>query len=230
MFRRLPLVSLCALFLLAAKGNGCTAEDSASVDQSRVWTSYWLVYDANANTTSARAQFHFGHALGTLLELKAPAVVAFGDAGMPFNEVLQWHELQSTGKTGGAFIYRDTESNAFTNVADVAQTVDFGEDLPTTLKRSEGFTLTFTGGPLVKDEHVELIVRGADSVDFITITQLDVGATSLTVPADRLARVGGTNAVLTLRRHRFFDDVEAPDAGGRLQLTFEQKSKSVPLE
>lgn len=227
--RVVPL-ALFATLLLAARGNGCTAEDSASVDQSRVWTSYWLVYDANGNATSARAQFHFGHALGTLLQLNAPAAVTFEDEAMGFNQVLQWHEATFTGPKAGAFTYVDVEGNTFTNAAEVKQDLDFPAALPEKLLRSEGFTLAFTGPAVGKDETVELVVRGADSVDFISVTQADEGATSVTVPADRLARVGGTSAVLTLKRHRFTELVDAPDAGGRLQTTFEQKSVTLPLE
>lgn len=234
MSRRSPMlvvVSLLAFFSIAAKENGCQAEDSSSVDQSRVYTSYWLFYDANANATSARAQFRFGHALGTALELKAPATATFSGQAMAFNPVLQWHEVKQTGSAdGGTFVYVDTAGTRFSNEARVTKTVDFPADFPTKLQRSKGFTLTWVGPALSKGEDLELVVVGEQSTNFIRVDQFDTGATSITVPADQLTRIGGANATINLRRHDFVDDLNAPDAGGRVQLTFEQKARVVPLE
>lgn len=226
-------VCLVAVLMLAAKGNACQAEDSGSVDQTRVYTSYWLLRDEAGNTTSARAQFRFGHSLGTALELKDPAKVTFGDAGMAFNSVLNWHELKKTGATDGgvAFVYVNTGGEAFTNVAQVSKTADLPTDFPATLKRTEGFTLTWVGPPLTEGEDLELVVNAANNgADFIRLDQFSTGATSITVPADKLNDVGGSSVVVTIRRHEFIDDVNAPDAGGRLQLTYEAKPRTVALE
>ncbi|MFT3713949.1 MAG: hypothetical protein QM817_40325 [Archangium sp.] len=224
-------LAFLTLPLLAAKGNACQAEDSSNVNQSRIYTGYWLAFDANANTTSARAQFRLSHSLGTTLELKDPAKVTFGGKAMAYNPLLQWHEVQQTGALdGGSFVYVDTEGTSFSNEAKVTLVTELPAMLPEKLKRSEGFTLSWVGAPLTKGEDMELVVRGADSADFIRVDQFDTGATSITVPANQLARVGGTNAVLTLKRHTFVDDPFAPDAGGQIHLEYDAKSKTVPLE
>ncbi len=227
----LSLFAVCALSLAAA-GNGCTAEDSASVEQSRVYTGYWLFYDENANVTNARAQFRFGHALGTTLELKAPATVSFNGTPLPFNSVLQWHEAQFTGQPdGGAYVYVDTAGARHSNTAVITNHVDFPANFPTALDRKKGFTLTWVGPALQKGEDLELVVFNSTApTDFIRLDQFDTGATSITVPADQLARVGGTSVGVSLRRHAFVDSLDAPDAGGRLQLTWEPKRRTATLE
>lgn len=233
MHRRLPLivVALVSTLLLAAKGNGCTAEDSSSVDQSRVYTGYWLVYDANANVTSARAQFRFGHSLGTPLELKEPATATFSGQAMAYNPLLQWHEVKQTGDTdGGVFAYVNTDGGTFTNAAKVTKTVDFPANFPSSLKRDAGFTLTWVGPALTKGEDLELVVNGAQATNFIRVDQFDTGATSITVPANELTKIGGAEATITLRRHEFIDEIDSPEAGGRVHLTYEAKPKKVPLE
>lgn len=224
-------LSLLVLPLLAAKGSACQAEDSSVVNQDRIYTGYWLEYSANGNTTSARAQFRLSHSLGTTLELKSPAAVTFGGKAMAYNPLLQWHEVKQTGALdAGSFDYVDTEGTKFSNTAQVTLVTELPEMLPATLKRSEGVTLSWVGAPLTKGEDLELVVKDADGVSFIRVDQFDVGATSITVPANILAKVGGTSALLTIRRHTFFDDPNAPDAGGQVHLTYEGKSKTVPLE
>jgi len=82
------LVVLFSMPLLAgASSRGCGGEDSSVVRQDRVFTQYWLSYDANADVTYARATFRLGHALGTVLELTDPAKATFNERALSFQEV-----------------------------------------------------------------------------------------------------------------------------------------------
>lgn len=232
MLARLLASMVVIASFLAMSGNGCTAEDSAVVEQSRIYTGYWLYFDENANTTSARAQFRLGHALGTTLQLNAPAGATFSGTPLTYNPVLQWHEAQLTGLTdGGTFTYTDTRGVTLTNAAEITQHIDFPAGFPTALDRSTGFTLSWVGPALERGGDIELVVYNeAQPTDFIREDQFDTGATSITVPANHLAQVGGTSVGISLRRHAFDDSINSPDAGGRLQLTWEPKHRIATLK
>jgi len=74
----------------------CTPEDSSTVNQSRIWTSYSMVCDAAENLTEAAAQFGFGSSIGTALELSDPAALyangqdLFSISSLPAARMILW--------------------------------------------------------------------------------------------------------------------------------------------
>ncbi|HBH48606.1 MAG TPA: hypothetical protein DDX98_08195, partial [Bacteroidales bacterium] len=89
----IPFLILALLFV------SCEREDSADVNQDRIYTIYSLVYEADQDITYARAWFQFGSAVGTLLELSEPSNVSFNDQRLSFQNAFAYYEKSLPGKT-----------------------------------------------------------------------------------------------------------------------------------
>ncbi len=228
--------SVCAAgaltFLMGADDTGCRSESSDSVNQDRVFTSYWLLYDGQADITYARAQFRLGAPGGTTLILQAPAAVAFDGRAMGFNELLDWHEVEIAGEVQqGTFSYVDGDGQRFTNVVSLAPSIGAPSDLPATLVGTESFELRWAGEPTGEDELIEVIVaRQSNRFDFARFETRALGSSSLVLGADRLANVGRGPVVLSLRRHRDLPVTEAPSAGGAVLTTYQSLETTFTLQ
>jgi hypothetical protein len=199
---RVPLLTVLLLspLLLGAQDAGCgRGEDSANVNQSRIYTQYWLLYDAQTDTTYARATFRLSNALGTVLELKAPATVSFN--GKPANFVAGWgwHEAQFAGKVTGSFSYTNSESVTSMTQMEAFPDIAIPEGL-SKLAPGKAHTLQF-GGPAVRaQERIEAVMTGPNKLDFSLVVQNTVGAKDVVVPADQTARFND-KGWLSMRRH-----------------------------
>lgn len=226
----LPLIFLAALSL-GADDAGCQSEASSDVNQARIHTSYWLLYDAHSDRTFARAQFRFGSGIGTTLELTEGAAVTFNGEIMPFNAPLDWHEAIFAGRVEkGVFEYIDVAGSVYVNEVPL---IDDAEliDIPDTLPSDSSISLAWEGTPLVSDEMVEIILaHDANRFDFARWEQRGVGTTSVVLGRDGLAQVQPGNAVLQLRRWHDYQPAEAPEAGGKLTTTYQSVELPVILE
>jgi len=77
---------------------GCQTEDSADVNQDRIYADYELFYNSNTDKTEVVARFRFGGPTGTLLELKAPASVKFDGETIPFRPGYAGHQKAFAGQ------------------------------------------------------------------------------------------------------------------------------------
>ena len=108
MFNRLILVTLAIITIFSS----CTIEDSADVNQAKIYADYDLRYDANTDKTRVVATFKFGGATGTNLQLSDPAQVVFN------GEIYNFLELKNQYLKNEVF-YSDTIICNMTNISDV---------------------------------------------------------------------------------------------------------------
>lgn len=226
----LPLMFLAALSL-GADDAGCQSEVSSDVNQDRIHTSYWVVYDAHTDQTFARAQFRFGSNIGTTLELGDGAEVTFNGEIMPFNALLDWHEASFAGRVdAGVFEYIDVAGNVYVNEVPPIDDAELG-DVPDTLSKESSFSLVWEGAPLGSDEMIEIILANdSNRFDFARWEQRGVGTSSIVLSRDGLTQVEPGNAVLQLRRWHDYKPAEAPEAGGKLTTTYHTAELPVILE
>ena len=229
---RLACAAAAMFFFVGADNTGCRSESSDDVNQDRIFTSYWLFYDEQADVTYARAQFRLGSASGTTLILQSPAAVDFDGRPMGFNELLDWHEVEVAGRVDqGTFRYADANGSTFSNVVRLAGAIGAPADLPATLSGAASFELTWSGMPTGNDELVVAIVaRDANRFDFVRFETRALGSTSIVFAADRLGTVGRGAAVLTIRRNRDSSVSEAPSAGGSVLSTYQSRETVFTLE
>jgi hypothetical protein len=219
------LVALLSMPLLAGASNrGCGGEDSSVVRQDRVFTQYWLFYDANADVTYARATFRLGHALGTVLELTDPAKVTFNEKALSFQPVPGWHELQLPGRVAGTFRYTNVDGQRFQ--VEVSKLPETSLPMAMNIPAGQPFTFAWPGTPLARDERLEVIVTGENKLDFSVIEQRGIGAVDVVLPADKTRRFNA-QGWLGLRRTLESLPKESPDAGGMVWATSQPKDARV---
>lgn len=219
------LVVLLSMPLLAGASNrGCGGEDSSVVRQDRVFTQYWLYYDANADVTYARATFRLGHALGTVLELTDPAKVTFNEKALAFQEVPGWHEVQLPGRVTGTFRYTNVDGQRF--LVEVSKLPETSLPMAMSIPAGQAYSFTWPGAPIARDERLEVIVTGENKLDFSIIEQRGIGAVDVVLPADKTRRFNA-QGWLGLRRTLESTPRESPDAGGMVWATSQPKDARV---
>lgn len=234
---RLAIFAAAALSLFALPGadtQGCQSQPSSDVAQDKIHTNYWLYRESNSDVTYARAQFRFGTGTGTSLELTGGASVSEGGTPLPWGALLDWYENKHAGYTKQTtFTYVDSEGKRREVPVPVIREVSFPDPLPAKLPRSESFELTWVGEPLADGETMEAVVaRDANRLDFAVWYETKVGARSMVLTKDGLAKVQAGASVLSLRRHRNYPLPAGADTGGggRVTTTFQPLDHPFVLE
>ncbi len=231
MLRRAFMLLALLPFVVAADNSGCQSEDSASVDQDRINTQYWLYYDANSNSTYARAQFRFGSEVGTTLILEEPASVTFAGKKLAFNELLDWQEVVLPGKVAtGTFEYVDAKGKTYRNAVAEMPELQPGT-VPASLASGQPLEVIWSGAPLGQDDALETIVaHTANPFLFVRVDQRNQGATNVVVPANDLARLPRGPAKLGLRLYRERALAEGSSAGGKITTTYQPIDRDLTLQ
>jgi len=224
------LVAASLTPFVAAKG--CAGEDSADVNQSRINTFYWLYVDANADTTSVRAQFRFGGPLGTLLHLDAPASVKVDGKTMGYNDLLGWHETTLAGQSDDVdIVYLDADGDTFTNHLGPVRPLTVKAGTALTIDRSHSFTLPLDGEPLGKDETIEVTVQSVgDPLQLQIFLGHTEGADDIVLTQDKLDTLPAGAARIIVKRHADSVPAEMPAAGGKITVTFQAEDAAATLE
>lgn len=195
---------------------GCGTENSADVNQDRIYTAYELYYNQNEDVTYAWARFRFGNALGTLLELTAPSTVSFDSQPMAWRPLLAYYELKLPGKVlNGTFHFEDTEGNTFENTVEIHEIAY--NDTTTTIDKSAAYAYFWDGAALAADENVTFSVNGNAEGDARIFLANAVGDESVIFTVNKMeALPAGQAADCWLDRRYEPAIVESPAAGGNL--------------
>jgi hypothetical protein len=224
-FPSLRLLLPAALLLLGLGFQGC-AEDSSTVDQTRIYTIYEVFYDGNEDKTYARATFRFGNALGTLLRLSAGASVSFDGDAMSYQPAGYYEKAYDGAKTGGTFVYEDLDGNTYTNSVAGIKPIAFPGD-PISLSKSSDYALAWVGDPLGPNgasvENVGLLVGPK------LFLELDLGATAISVNGSQLASLNNGPAIAVMDRYFIRELAERTDAGGSITGKYRALNKSVEV-
>lgn len=218
--------------LIGATLFSCQTEDSASVNQDRIFTTYELYYDANTDKTTARATFRFGSAVGTNLELSSPAEARFDNDVLSFNAIIGAYEKEYPGfKTQGTFRYTNNDNEVFTNQVGGLKPIAFPADFPTAISRSNAFTITWVGDALAAGERVDVVLTSAGSSPLVRIfTQAQPAATAIVLGADQLGQFpAGAAVTVAMYRYRVTDLAQKPEAGGFFSGRHQPLNKGLTL-
>jgi len=205
----------------------CKRESSDSVDQTKIYTEYHLVYDANTDITYARAVFKFSNITGTQLELVAPAEVKFNNDLMAFNQTLAFYEKQYSGfVSGGTFVYKDLDNNTFTNTITGVKTIGFPVGLDS-IHKNASYEMTWIGDSVVTGEGVTVSIDGLYENDVqIFYTNL-VNSKSITMPLNKLQLIATGNATIYMQRDITKTIQQAPSAGGYIKGVYKPQNKTI---
>lgn len=229
--RIIRLLFAFTLIVYATTLISCQSEESADVNQDRIFATYEVFYDANTDISYAKAQFRFGDIAGTTLKLSSPAEVRFNGDLLTFNETLAYYEKQIAGYVnGGEFQYKDTAGklyvNAITNLKKPTIPSSF-----TQVDRSKANTFTWTGTPIENKELMVLDIFNTGQTNLQLFYQASVGTTSITLPINQLAILasGTNNATAVLNWSRTDALTQATAVGGYIKVTSKDKSKIISV-
>lgn len=205
-----------AILLPAFMFNSCKKENSDTVDQDKIWAYYEVYYDKNQDKTFARATFKFSNALGTNLQLSAPATVSFNGDVLIFQNALAYYEKQYAGFiSGGTFSYTDKNSNTFVNSISGIRPIAF--PVIDTIHTANSFTLTWVGDSLVSKESVSLWLDGINQNNSEFFYQSNVTAHSFICAANQLQNLGNGNGSGWMERVYAPTIQNATSAGGEIK-------------
>ena len=214
----------CSILFMA-----CPIEDSADVNQDKIYTDYEVFYNSNTDKTQVLAKFRFGGATGTILELTEPADVFFSDDKLPFKAIYGGHFKEYAGRiTDGMFRYTNIDSVTYENAIPLAETIDFPEDLDT-ISKSSAYTFTWRGTPLSEGQSVGLFVGswtwGQDALFY----ENAVGSTNLILGTNKLGNLPVGKSTWFLDRATQDQVTEGTSEGGYIRAKYRARNREISV-
>jgi hypothetical protein len=217
---RFLLTIFSSIFFLVS----CTREPSDSVDQDKIYVKYDVIYDKNTDQTTVRAEFRFGSAFGTKLELSSPAYVKFNGNYIPYNSTLAYYEDVFTGNvSSGTFIYGDVDGNVYTNTTNTLESVEFPNQ-EITIQGGNDYVMAFEGDPIAGDDVVTLNI--SDKVFATSIS----GATSITIGGSQTSGINEGPYIGYMSRTLTQSLSQSTPEGGRIWLTYKAFNKAITIQ
>lgn len=207
----------------------CMVEDSADVNQDKIYTVYELFYNANTDKTWAIARFRFGGPTGTLLELKNPATVTFDGEELPFNALFSGHYKEYAGqKTGGTFVYNNVDGDTFTNSVPAYEMIDYPTVLDT-INKSEAYSLAWQGSALSANQNVALFVGSWTWGDDALFLQTGDGATDIVMGTNQLSNLPVGPSTLYMNRSTDVTVSEGTGEGGIIKGVYRPVNRTIEV-
>lgn len=131
--------------------------------QDTIHTRYVLENNENSDIIYTRAQFRFGSATGTILELSEDSEISFNNENLTWKPLLAFYESVIAGNVGtGVFDYTNEDGESFANSASVPAEINFPDDL-TIVNINNSLSLEWEGTPLGSDELCSVTVTGENT-------------------------------------------------------------------
>lgn len=209
--KKINLIMLAALSFLMLS---CDKEDSADVNQDKIYAVYELFYNKNTDKTTAICRLRFGGPTGTLLEATGNAGVTFNGDVMPYSILYSGHAKEYAGLiSSGTFVYTNVDGVARTNSAPSMDLISFPSSF-TSITKSSANTLTWVGNALGANERAEFFIGtpewGQDALFFAT----GQGSTNIVLGVNQLANVSEGNATCILDRVNEVVATQVTEEGG----------------
>ena len=224
---------LMVLFITVWMLAGCGKEDSADVNQNRIYTDYELFYNANDDVTHAIARFRFGGPLGTVLELTSSsgANVTFNGDTLTYSALWGGHKREYAGNvTSGTFSYTNTEGGVFINSVPTGTSISFPTGFNgSNLSKSSAYALVWGGTPLAPDDQVGIFVGSwAWGDDALFWTDAD-GATEIVMGVNGLQNLVNGTATVYMDRWNAVNVAEGTSEGGRIRYKYRAVNATVTV-
>ncbi len=228
--RLLSLLGLLATNACASDDDASAqAQDSSFVNQDRIFTTYKFEYDGNADSTVVSAQFWFGEVKGTPLRLDTPALIAFNDERLGYDEDSHAYQKQIPGFVDqGAFQYTNNDNRVFDNTLNPIGTTCV-PDNTLELDRNRDYYLGWGNGALVDGESVEITLEAQNGTKK-TFTQDAKDASSVALDNQALDDLPAGIASIKATRKRTSAPTQATTVGGQLEIIYHQKSVHLTLK
>lgn len=205
----------------------CAVEDSADVNQDKIYTDYEVFYNSNTDKTTVLARFRFGGATGTLLQLNDPAMVTYNGEELSWNPVLSGHSKEFAGQiNGGSFIYTNIDGGSFENAAPAWESIGFPNDLDT-LTRSSSYDLKWDGTALGNNQRVGIFAGSWAWGQDAAFVQLNEGSDNIILGKDQLDDLPVGQTTLYMDRTTEQAVVDGTSEGGLIRGKFRAENRVV---
>lgn len=209
--------------------SSCHKENSSDVNQSRIYATYELSYNADDDITYAYASFRFGDITGTLLELTTPSEVRFNNQVLNFNSSLAYYEKSFAGFIqSGTFTWKDTEENTFNNTIEI-HTIDYPVLLDT-IYRDAAFEFFWNGDSLGVNEIVSLSIKNISEDDSQLFYQSNINEKSIILAMSKLLLLEEGQGQLWIERKYSPLLLEKTSAGGSISSRYRPINKDVYIK
>ncbi len=222
-------LSIAAFLLIAL--SACQKEDSANVNQDRIFAAYELFFNENENTTTATAIFTFGNRTGTRLTLSEGSTVTFDGEQMAYDQITGAYLSETAGyKASGTFVFEDLDTGIFTNSVNLTP-IAFSEEVPLTLDRSQSHEIGWVGDVVTSDRSfVSATVVPNNLEQTKVFIQNDAGADTVILTSDKLSEIDPQPAELFLERTTESVPAEASSAGGVVIARYRPMARNIQVE
>ncbi len=221
------LFAISMSFVLAV--SSCDVEDSADVNQDRIYTVYEVFYNSNSDVTWVIARFRFGGPTGTLLELNDPAAVTFNGENMPYNVAFLGHFKEFAGRvSGGEFRYTNVDEVTFTNAVPASGTVEFPDGLQS-ISKSSAFSLEWDGTALEENERVGLFVGSWAWGQDAAFIQNNEGADNLVLSRTQLENLPDGQSTFFMDRSTIIPVGQGTSEGGVMRSIYRAENINIEI-
>jgi hypothetical protein len=222
------------LFLMLA---GCARQNSSMVNQSGIFTSYQLSYDAGRNSLSAVATFNFGGSTGTYLDLDGGSFVEFDNQPMTkditlANQVLYtWTQSSmSSDWIWGAhnFNYKNNDGTLYKNTVNlpVLPDVYYVSD---TIASGQSLRVRWRVSDTLNKDSLGVILWNQSQTEYVNATDTQSSTGEIEVPPSTLVKLAKGPIKSSVCRSRFNWAFEAPAEGGMIDTSSCSAEKSLQL-
>jgi hypothetical protein len=193
----------------------CETEDAATVDQSRIHTSYELFYNAAENKTYAYSQFRFGNVVGTVLSLSGQSEARFDNNRMNYEPITGRYEHIMDGFVReGTFSWQDNNGKKYTNSVAITETEVITNPAVEAISKAADFEYIWGGKALEANQSVGLFVSEPSGENNQFVLQVLQGASSVSIGRTLLDKIKTPTAIMIADRSRSSIPAEAPTVGG----------------
>lgn len=226
--------------LLTVVACSTDTERCSDVNQDRIFQSLTAGYDDATKETTVGAQFRFGDATGTTLEMVDGCSITHDTISMTKDALSDVFGTSYSGRASGrtvnhTFVFTNMNGTTYTNSGTLPN-IEF-ETIPVpAISRAAGATIHFSNGAIAADESVTLYISGeATSPSRTTETALysystnTAGADTITIPANDLSRFINGEKSIYLSRSKRVSLTQATGAGGRITTTQQTAKQAVTL-
>ncbi len=222
----LAYTAFCFCFL-----QSCVTEPSTAVDQDKIFVTYELYYDKNADKTYARATFQFSNALGTKLQLASPSEVRFNNDVLTYNAVIAYYEREYAGLvTSGTFKWTDAKNKVYTNPVAGIKATALPAPMPL-VKKGNSTELFWVGDALDADEKVWVSMNSAAVGDLQVFERKAVAATSVILDANKIQNLPtGQNITTIIRRYKDIPVTQKTSAGAVMITHYQGANVTIQVQ
>lgn len=207
----------------------CNVEDSADVNQERIYADYEVFYNSNTDKTWVVARFRFGGATGTLLQLNDPAFVEFNGEDLPFNSLFAGHYKEYAGQlTSGTFVYTDVDGNTYENSIPAYEPIEFPTGLDT-LSKSNSYDLVWQGTELKANQNVGVFAGSWAWGQDALFLQTNDGANNIVLGKDQIANLPLGQSTLYMDRSTDVQITDGTSEGGRIRGKYRATNVTVQV-